>query len=358
MPRRIAVCCFLLLSATSFANGVEYSVEYTADYLTLVSGGLSPGTEYLDNFAVELEIDIAELWGAGAGRFLIHGLYNNGSTFSDKRVGDLQVVSNIDAEEALRLFETWYEFGDTSWSIRTGLYDLNSEFDVNEAGSVFLNSSHGIGAEFAQTGENGPSIFPVTSLALRAAITAGPVSARVAVLDGENGALAVSEFDVPYATSARLWLGYWQYSADFDRVDGGGTGRGNDGWYLGTESGFRLGSHAAQGFIRYGRADGRFNVLSSYLGVGAVISGPFNGRPEDRVGIAVASARAGDSFRDHAARTGQRVRPHETTWELTYQFRVNKHVVIQPDIQYVRNPSLSPALADAWVVGCRILLMN
>ena len=63
MPRRIAVCCFLLLSATSFANGVEYSVEYTADYLTLVSGGLSPGTEYLDNFDVQLEIDVDPVGG-------------------------------------------------------------------------------------------------------------------------------------------------------------------------------------------------------------------------------------------------------------------------------------------------------
>lgn len=375
MCRRFAVYSLLLLGSTSFANGFEFSVEYTADILRVVSGGLSTGTEYLDNLDVALEIDLAEAWGAGAGTILVHGLYNNRSAFSADRVGDLQVVSNIDADEAWRLFQLWYELAEANWSIRAGLYDLNSEFDVNEAGSIFLNSSHGIGAEIAQTGENGPGIFPVSSLALRGAMTIGPLTARAAVLDGvpgnsadptsnrielvsKEGALAVSEIDLAYANSARLWFGYWRYSAEFDRIDGIGSGGGHDGWYAGTEAGFQLGSRAATGFIRYGRADERFNVLSRYLGVGAVIVGPLAMRPADRLGIAVAAARAGDPYRDHAAGMAERADRRETTWELTYRLRINEHLAIQPDIQYVRNPSLSPGLEDAWVVGCRIQLGN
>ena len=375
MRRRLAVYSLLLLGSTSFASGFEFSAQYTADILGAVSGGLSTGTEYLDNLDVELEIDVAEAWSVGAGTILIHGLYNNRSTFSGVRVGDLQVVSNIDAGEAWRLFEFWYELADTNWSRRAGLYDLNSEFDVNETGSVFLNSSHGIGAEFGQTGENGPGIFPISSLALRVAMSIGPLTARAAVLDGvpgnsanaasnrielngEEGALAVSEFELPYADSARLWLGYWRYSAESERLHGGTTGRGNDGWYIGTEAGFSLGSRAANGFIRYGRSDERFNVLASYVGVGAVITGLFETRPDDQLGIAVAAARLGDPYRDHSGSVGERASRHETTWELTYQLRVNEYVVVQPDIQYVRNPSLSPGLDDVWVVGCRIQLGN
>ena len=373
MYRRFAVYSLLLLGPTSFATGLELSAEYTADILRVVSGGLSTGSEYLDNLDVSLEIDVAEAWGAGAGTILVHGLYNNRSAFSEDRVGDLQVVSNIDTGEAWRLFEFWYELADASWSIRAGLYDLNSEFDVNEAGSIFLNSSHGIGAEIAQTGENGPGIFPVSSLALRGAMTTGPLTVRAAVLDGvpgnsadptsnrielvsREGALLVSEIDLAYADSARLWLGYWRYSAVFDRIDAGGSGGGHDGWYVGTEAGFQLGSRAAAGFIRYGRADERFNVLSSYVGAGAVIAGPLAFRPADRLGIAVASARAGDRYRDYTASLFERADRRETTLELTYQFRINELVAIQPDIQYVRNPSLSPGLDDAWVVGCRVQL--
>jgi porin len=375
MRRRLAVYSLLLLGSTSFASGFEFSAEYKADILSVVSGGLSTGTEYLDNFAVAVEIDVAEAWSAGAGTILVHGLYNNRSTFSADLVGDLQVVSNIDADEAWRLFEAWYELADDNWSIRTGLYDLNSEFDVNRAGSIFLNSSHGIGAEFGQTGENGPSIFPVSSLALRAAVTVGNLTARAAVLDGvpgnsadpasnrielgsEEGALAVSEIDLRFANSARLWLGYWRYSAAFDQLVGSGSERGNEGWYLGTETGFQLGSRAALGFVRYGRADERFNVLSGYMSLGAVVAAPFAARPADKLGIAVASARLGDTYRDHTASMGERASRHETSWELTYRLQITDHVVIQPDIQYVRNPSLFPGLDDAWVVGCRIQLGN
>ena len=57
-----------------------------------------------------------------------------------------------------------------------------------------------------------------------------------------------------------------------------------------------------------------------------------------------------------AQATGEQASRHETTWELTYQVRLNEHVSIQPDIQYVRNPSLSPDLDDAWIVGCRLQL--
>ena len=373
MRRRIAVYSLLFFGSTSFASGFDFSAEYTADMLGVVSGGLSSGGEYVDNLDLQLQVDLAEVWSAGAGRILIHGLYNNGSTFSADRVGDLQGVSNIDAVEASRLFEFWYELADDKWSVRAGLYDLNSEFDVNQTGSVFLNSSHGIGAEFGQTGENGPSIFPVSSLALRAAVAIGPLTARAAVLDGvpgnsadassnrislgsEDGTLAVSELDTPFADSGRLWLGYWRYSARFDRVDGSGSARGNDGWYVGAETRLASGPRAASGFVRYGRADERFNVLSSYLGVGAVIAGPFDARPADRLGIAVASAHAGDPYRDFTAGIGERAKRHEITWELTYRIVISENVAIQPDIQYVRNPSLSPSLHDAWVVGCRIQL--
>lgn len=346
---------------------------YTADILTVVSGGLSAGTEYLDNLDLELDVDIAETWNVGTGRFFIHGLYNNGTSFSEDRVGDLQVVSNIDAAEAWRLFEFWYEFGGANWSIKSGLYDLNSEFDVNQTGGIFLNSSHGIGAEFGQTGQNGPSIFPVSSFSVRAATSFGSSTARIAVLDGvagdpsdsssnkidlsnEDGALTVAEIDIPYGESARLWLGYWRYSAEFEEVDGSGFGRGNDGWYLGNESEFQLGSRAARWFVRFGQADERFNVLSGYIGLGTVIVGPIKARPADKLGIAVASARAGGSYRDYIGQMGSRPSGRETSLELTYQVRVNEHFLIQPDIQYVRNPSVSRTPDDAWVAGCRFQL--
>lgn len=370
---RKAAYTFLFLASTGCASGLDFSAEYKGDILAVVSGGASTGSDYLDNLDVALEVDLAEAWSAGAGRFRIHGLYNNGTTFSEDRVGDLQVVSNIDAAEAWRLYEFWYEFGGTRWSIRTGLYDLNSEFDVNQTGALFLNSAHGIGSELGLSGRNGPGIFPVSSFSLRSAMRFESLTARVVVMDGvpgdpanlssnrvdlsgEDGALTVFEIDMPYAESARLWLGYWRYSAAFERFDGAGSDRGNDGWYVGSESELRLGSRNASWFIRFGQADERFNPLSAYLGLGAVVVGPFEARPADHLGIAVAAARAGDPYRDQITDRDERAGRHETIWELTYQIRINERLLIQPDIQFVRNPAFSPGLEDAWVVGCRIQL--
>ena len=202
---RYAIVIALIFCSTCRADGYDLSATYTADLLASVAGGLSTGTEYLDNLDLELEINTAEAWGIGGGRVFVHGLYNNSRTFSDKRVGDLQVVSNIDAGKAWRLFEFWYEFDKADWSLRTGLYDLNSEFDVNETGGLFLHSSHGVGAELGQTGHNGPGIFPVSSLSLRAEKRFGSLTARVAVLDavpGDPADAASNEVDLSRAEGA------------------------------------------------------------------------------------------------------------------------------------------------------------
>lgn len=47
---------------------------------------------------------------------------------------------------------------DDKLSLLFGLYDLNSEFDTQETSSIFINPSHDIGAEYAQSGKNLPSI--------------------------------------------------------------------------------------------------------------------------------------------------------------------------------------------------------
>jgi len=337
-----------------------------------VSGGLDTGTRYMDNLDLMLEVDIAEAWG-GPGTLFIYGLYNNGTTLADELVGDLQVTSNIDAVEAFRVFELWYEVGEGPWSVRSGLYDLNSEFDVNETGGLFLNSSHGIGAAFGQTGENGPSIFPVSSVAVRAAVETGRYTARVAVLDGtpgdpedptsnqvdlggDDGALVVAEADVSAGESGRLWAGYWRYTTDFDHGWATGQSGSNDGWYIGTEHEFGLGSRSAAWFLRYGTADERFNPLKEYIGAGLVIEAPLTFRPYDSLGLAVASAGAGEPYRRHLEQAGAGSTSSENVWELTYRARFSEHFVLQPDVQWVQNPAASNEPDDAWVVGLRFEL--
>lgn len=365
----LAAC---VLCAPACADAWQFDAAYTADILSNVSGGLDTGTRHLDNVDLQLELDLEEVWG-GKGTLFIYGLYNNGTTFSDEIVGDLQAVSNIDAPEAFRVFELWYEVDRGPVSLRTGLYDLNSEFDVNQVGELFLNSSHGIGAAFGQTGENGPSIFPVSSLAVRAAVAFDGLTARIAVLDGVpgdpedpassavdlgggEGALVVAEGDVPLGQDGRLWVGYWRYTADFERPFAGGVSSGNDGWYVGMERRLELASYDAAFFVRYGRADDTFNPLEDYFGAGIAIEGAVPGRPDDSLGLSVASAGAGAGYRQSLADAGTPPASRETIWELTYRAPINEHLVLQPDLQWVKNPAVTKSIGDAAVVGLRIEL--
>lgn len=360
-------------AAADISDGYHFEAAYTGEVLSNVSGGLDTGTRYLDNLDLMLEVDVADAWGVGRGTFFIYGLYNNGSTFEDEVVGDLQVTSNIDAPAAWRIYEAWYELGRGPWSIRTGLYDLNSEFDVNETGGLFLNSSHGIGPDFSQSGENGPSIFPVSSLAIRGAWETERLTPRLAVLDGvpgrpedpssnaiklssSDGALLVGEVDVPLSSDGRLWAGYWRYTADFERPFGSGTSDDNDGWYLGAEQGFELGALSGSAFVRYGQADEELNELSDYVGAGIVINAPLADRPDDRLGLAVASAGAGDPYREFLDRSGENSTRRETTWELTFRVAINEVLALQPNMQWIRNPAAVNEFDDAWVIGLRIVI--
>jgi len=192
--------CLLLLLVSTWHAGASVAEEvtaplslelaYTAAVLSNIEGGLQTDTRYLDNLDVIASVDMGRLFGIEGGTLFAYGLYNNRHTFSEDIVGDFQVASNIEAVEAVRLCEFWYEqaFSGTGASVRFGLYALNSEFDVVDTGGLFLNSAHGIGTEFGQSGEAGPSIFPVTSLALRVQLQPTErLTLRAAVLDATPG---------------------------------------------------------------------------------------------------------------------------------------------------------------------------
>ncbi len=362
--------------------GVSLDLTYTGEIWRNTKGGLRRDTRYLDNLDIQLEVDMEEVFGLSGGTFFAYGLLNNGEEFSADVVGDAQVVSNIDAPYALRVLELWYQqnFLDDRLSFLLGLWDLNSEFDANDTGSLFINSSHGIGAEIAQTGENGPSIFPVTSLAFRAAWKAtDTLTLKAAVLDAvpgdpdnfskttidlsdDEGALTVVEASYENE-GTKIAGGYWVYSGDFDHLTKtGGMGMplredGNDGFYvLAEQKVFSEADDPDQGlsvFARYGVADDDFNQFKSYAGLGAVYTGLFPGRDEDQIGFAMALAENGSPYKRALAMSSSFADSREVNLELTYRAQITPWLALQPDIQYIINPGTDPALDDALVVGLR-----
>jgi len=342
-------------------------VTYTSEVMGNAAGGLDRGTRYLDNLDIVFEADMEKLIGWTGARLQVYGLYNNGNSISEL-VGDTQAVSNIEAgTQALRLYEAWIDqkIGERL-SLRAGLYDLNSEFDALDASDLFVSSPHGIGTDFAQSGENGPSIFPSTSLAARVEWQpAEGWAIRAAILDGVpgdpnrprrtsiklgngDGALLVGEVEAPLG-GGKLLLGRWQYTAHFDLNDGSGAETGNAGTYVRGE--FPLSGGAdrkVDAFFRLGTASGRFNMFDRFASGGLKFSNWVPGREEEEFGIAIAAAFTSDSFR---VATG--AGSSEVALEATYRAPINSWLTLQPSVHYIRNPSADPAIADALVFGLR-----
>lgn len=344
-------------------------VTYTFDIWRAETGGVRKGTRYLDNLDVVAEADMGRLVGWDGALIHIYGLYNNGSSLTDL-LGDAQATSNIETGmQAARLYEAWLDqkIG-ASASLKFGLYDLNSEFDALDASGLFMGSAHGIGTDISQSGLNGPSIFPSTSLAARAAIEpARGWSVRAAVMDGVpgdpsrpkrtaiklgggDGALLIGEIEAPLP-EGKLLFGHWRYTARFDDAVGGRT-RGNDGWYLRGEH--RLAREIVQpdqglsGFFRLGIADTRFNMFGSFASAGLNYVGPITGRDHDQLGIAVAAAFTSDRYRAEVPSERS-----EVAFELTYRAGIAEWLSAQPNIQYVINPGANPSLRNAIAVGLR-----
>ena len=343
----------------------ELNATYTADYWANVSGGLQRDSAYLDKLnGVEI---------------FFYGLYNNGTPFSETIVGDAQIVSNIETGvQALRLYEAWanVEIGRRS-ELLFRLYDLNSEFDTLESSALFLHSAHGIGTDIAQAGLNGPSIFPITGLSLRLATQWNERwTTRLAILDGapgdaedpadtviqlseEEGALLIGEIGYTRAQS-RLLLGAWGYTASFstdplDLSDSTERSYGNSGAYVRGKTILREANPTIAAFARFGQVFGDFNIFSQFISSG-ITWRRLGSSPDDEFGVAFAWAETSDYVRDLAESSGRALDGREIAIELTYRFPVSEWLTLQPNVQYVINPSLDPTLDDALAIGVRFEL--
>jgi porin len=364
------------------ASAYRFDAAYIADFWRNTRGGLRTGDAYLGNLDLMLSVDGELAWGVPGLNAFAYVLYTHGDRLSERLVGDAMTLSNIDAPEAMRLYEFWFEWqgrAASAWSVRFGLYDLNSEFDMNDTRALFIHSTHGAGHDLAQTGLNGPSIFPVTALALRAAwaprdgwllLTAvfdgapgdpdDPTRTRIHLSEDE-GALWITELQWSSDRLSKLALGYWRYTSEFDDVRGEAPEwpkrSGNAGMYASAE--VALGAlntlpPRASAFVRYGVAEGSINEFDRYAAVGVRYRGLFRSDGDDEIGLAFAKASTSEEARWSSAQGGALRNGYESAIELTYRVRLADFVALQPDVQYIVNPGADPQLDDSLVFGLRV----
>ena len=376
-------------------SGIQFGIRYDGEMFINASGGLRRGTTYLGNLNLQLTVDAQRLVGWPGATLFLYGLGIHGghpSTF----VGDAQGVSNIEAPTKWKLEEGWIQqnlFGNR-FSVLFGRYDLSSEFYWLQSASLFLNSSFGIGPEFSQSGVEGPSIFPNTSVGVRFALKPiEEIVLRTAVLDGvpverpngtrkifakDDGVLIVAEGAYLYRPlaseqprtrqfrigrnycgtySGKVALGAWYYSANFDdliKVHPNGQPvrhRGSRGFYLVADGtvyqDVQDPDRRLALFGQFGIGDPRVNRFAFYTGGGLTFSALIPGRDQDELGIAVAAAHNGNRFIESQRNQAMGAQRSETTLELTYLAQFGSHLAVQPDLQFVINPNTDRRIKNA-----------
>ena len=379
-------CCLantaLCQTAESPVSAYEIEARIDGEAWRNAHGGLAVDNRFLLHGIVTLTVNGDAAFGIPGLTLYGSTLYTNGQSINEL-VGSVQGISNVEAPRAWRWFETWLEwaYGAQPNSLKFGLYDVNSEFDAVDTAGLFINPSHGIGPDFSQSGANGPSIFPVASLALRSWHQRGPWTVQLAALDGtpgdpdrptrstvkfgsRDGLLLLAEAGLTVASGWRTAVGYWRYTAKFDDLlttdnTGAPTQRNdNDGYYVFTDVPLFPAEHrfGLNAFVRYGNANAHINPTRSYLGGGIVLSGLTHEKSEDQLGLAFGIVRAGRDFRVAQVAEGLDTASDERIVELTYYFPATGWLSLQPDIQHVHRAGFDAAVRDAWVFGVRFSL--
>jgi len=359
-------------------NGIGLESGSTTDLLSTVSGGRTTAAAAIQNFSLVLGMDMERLMGWEGATLSLQGLGNEGATPGED-AGIAQGVSNIESYSNWRLYTATLEqqMLNGQASVLVGLYDLNSEFCVTENAVTFINPSFGIGYDIAQSGQNGPSIFPVTSLGVRVAVhptessylqsvllDAVPgdperVTGTHVILGGNDGALSVTEAGYTFgnASQLRIALGGWFYTNawtnQFDETDA--ASYANSGGYAIAEglvyaAENTLGTTVAV-FGRYGIADGRINRFDAAYCTGVTVKNLL--QQDDNAGVAFTAVHNGSMFMKASRASGSSFASSEFVIEMLYRFQPLSWLTLQPDVQYVIAPDSNADARNVLVAGMR-----
>ena len=108
-------------------------------------GGFDQGGEYDGVLELYVNADMKKLGLWKGFCFFANGYQIHGNSITAANIGSLMPVSNLEATDATRLFEMWFEqhlFNDKV-AVRFGQLAADAEFVISEGGGYFLNGTWG-----------------------------------------------------------------------------------------------------------------------------------------------------------------------------------------------------------------------
>jgi len=377
------------------AVGIQFGADYVAETLGNPAGGRQRTAIYEGRLEFFATVDLEKAVGWQGALFHANVYDIRGRGLSTTAIGNLMTVSNIEAQQATRLFALWLqqEAFDRALSVRAGQIAADDEFVVSQYGATFVNSTFGWPVILGSTLPGGGAVYPAATpgVRVRGALSPDVTLSAAAFSADTNGpgtpgeiqrtdngtdfslrdaALFISEaaYNIDLdPEGARLpgtiKLGAWYHTGNFadqrftssglSLADPAGSGqaathRGNYGAYaIFDQKLWHEPDAVEQGvgvFLRLSGSPADRNLIDWYLDSGLTYKGLVPGRDDDTAGLAIAFAHIGNraqaADRDAGQITGinRPVRDYETVVELTYQAQLAPWWTVQPDLQVIIHP--------------------
>jgi porin len=386
-------------------QALDVNAEYIAEYSSVWDGGLEQKASFRHLLTVDLTLDLETAFGIQGATLFAQCLSVNRERGGSLHAGDIQIYSNIESERSLDvLYELWWEqtLFNSRLRLKLGKVDANSEFAFIDVAGDFANSSAG----FSPTIFVFPS-YPDPATSVNAFLTLLDqehlgLTLGYAFYDGAAGVDAVptgsrgpetfftdddsddyfhiAQADLAWSNpdaadtllrDARLSLGGWWHTGDFERFDGDHED-GAGGLFLTAELRLfdparmrpeqgaprtarqilgRAGGDAPERglylFAQYAWADEDVSPFAQHIAGGVVWRGPDASRPDDSLGLYLSLADLSDEpaagFEDD-----------ELVIDAYYRAQIAPAVFVQPEIQYIVNPSGDPDIDNALVGAVRV----
>ena len=373
--------------------GVAFTRTYISEILSNTSGGVRAGTIYAGRLDLGVDVDLERLAGWTGARFHANMYQIHGDGLSRSYVGNLLLVSGIEALPATRLYEFWIEQSllGGALMIKVGQQPSDIEFIDSKYDDIFANSALGwpgiTGVILPSGGPSPPLAVPGIRIK---AFLSDRITAYLAIFDGDAAPPGPDDPQIknPYGLLLRVhdppWLigqlkygfeigeailpgsitaGAWYHFGSFDdqRLTASGTSladpsgsgeparlRGNQGIFAVYEQKLLNSSFDSRKgigfFARASVSPSDRNLVSFYIDGGIQITGFSETRLNDKFGIGLIYAKISDAVRhlDRDARIFAGgvtpIRDYEAVLEFSYVAEIKPGVLLQPLFQYVRHP--------------------
>jgi len=390
-------------------RGVKFAINYIGNVLGNPIGGRTQGVYYDGRLELAVEADLGTMFGWQGLSFFANGYQIHGESVSGQNLL-LMPASSIEAAPSTRLFELWLEqkLFDETVSLRFGQLAADSEFMLSNGGGAFINGTWGwpsiAGIDLPNGGPSYPMAAPAVRLALNPSDAfelrtglytgdpAGNCTAPSPVDCNPNGLefpftdpLLIAQATFNYNQGAdtlqgTFKLGGWRLFGTFPQQDIGSNGlpiglRPLPGRIVEEAYAFyaildqmlyRLpGAGDPRGVAVFGRIVGaplEGNLISNYWEAGLTLSGLWDARPDDTLGVGFAYTGVSPEVSDlQKALRRPVIADYEALMEICYTAQIVPGFTIQPDFQYFWNPGghvrdpddPTKAVPNAAVLGLR-----